>query len=266
MQSLLDQVIPFVLVMFRLAGMAMGAPVLSGRMIPARVRVLVVVTLAVALFPSVPRAALEPVPTSLFALGGLIARETLIGLSMGMIAGLPLAGATLGGFIVGHQMGLGLAQTYNPEADADTDIVAQLMSFSATGIFLAVGGLEALFTTLAGTFERLPVGGLRLEETPVDLLVNVIASGCELGMRIAAPVMCIIFLMLIALGVVGKTIPQLNVMTVGFALKIIVGLLVLAASLTAIETAIADEFIDTLRGIAHRAQGLGGERSAPDGV
>ncbi len=264
MEAWLGHVVPFVLVLFRVAGVAIGAPLISGRMIPFRARALLVVTLSAALYPAVwSRGGVVVPDAGVLELGALAARETLVGLAMGVIAGLPIAGATLGGFVMGHQMGLGLAQTYNPEAEMETDVTGQLMTYLATGAFLAAGGLETLFVTLAGTFERLPIGGMALGETPVGLMATVISSGFELALRVAAPVTCLVFMSLLAMGMISKTIPQLNVMSVGFAMKIVAGLVVLAASLVAIEEAIGDEHTSVLDLVRGWALGLGG--GGPDG-
>jgi flagellar biosynthetic protein FliR len=98
-----------------------------------------------------------------------------------------------------------------------------------------------------GTFKSVPVGAFAIDRVPLDAVVGVVASGVELAMRVAAPVLSIVFLLMIALGFVMKTMPQINVMSVGFTVKILFGIAMLAASLAAMQQAGAEEIERVLR-------------------
>ena len=110
-----------------------------------------------------------------------------------------------------------------------------------------IAGLEAAFGTLVSTFRNVPIGGFAGDRTPIQMIVGVVSSGVELAVRVAAPVICIIFLLLIAMGFVMKTMPQVNVMSVGFTVKILFGIGMLAASLVAMQHATSDEIDRVLR-------------------
>src|SRR5258708_11073923 len=105
----------------------------------------------------------------------------------------------------------------------------------------AVGGVEGSYMALVSTFKNVAVGAFALDRVPLDAIVGVITSGVELAMRVAAPVLAIVFLLMISLGFVMKTMPQINVMSVGFTIKILFGVGMLAASLTAMQRATSDE-------------------------
>jgi flagellar biosynthetic protein FliR len=106
-----------------------------------------------------------------------------------------------------------------------------MLMYLGLGVFVSLGGLEALYLSLASTFERVPPGGFGLGMLPLDAIVGVVASGFELAIRVAAPAVCIIVLIMIAMGFVMKSMPQINVLSIGFTVKIIGGLLMVTLSL-----------------------------------
>lgn len=234
------------LVAFRLAGVFMLTPILSAAMIPQRVKVLLVLALSAAVYPTVPIQTMQAAPPeSIFALLPLVTSEMLIGFIIGGLAAVPMLCMDVAGVLMGQQMGFGLARVYNPEFDADTDILGQLLFFIATGTFLAFGGLEILLTTLVKTFAVLPPGSLSFRATPIDTYVGLLGVGVELAIRCALPVTATILLLIIVFGVIGKTMPQINIMTVGFTAKILAGIAVLAFALPHISGAIGQVLADT---------------------
>jgi flagellar biosynthesis protein FliR len=255
-EHILPHFVPFLLVAFRLAGLFVFTPVLANRLLPRTFRVMLVVMLAAALYPMLPGGVQVPPDVGLVDLAPLVIRELLIGLIIGFIAAMPIHALDLSGHIISHQIGLGLARVYNPDLQSDTDTTGQLVMYLGLAAFVGVGGLEVLFLSLADTFRNVPVGGLGVDQLPLDLLVGLIASGFELAVRVAAPVLCIIFLLMIAMGFVSKTMPQINIMSVGFTIKILAGLGMLAASLGAMQHATGDEVQRVLRLAVGWASGL----------
>ncbi|MBL9032139.1 MAG: flagellar biosynthetic protein FliR [Phycisphaerae bacterium] len=238
---LLPHLVPLLLVVARVAGLFLLAPVLGNRMAPARFRALLAVALGAALYPGALAVMTPTTDVDMFGLAAMTVREALIGWSMGLIAALPILALELAGYIMGHQMGLGLARVFNPEAGTDSEVIGQVLMYIGIGVFLAIGGLEALVLILMRTFETIPIGGLAPARAPLDIVLNVMAAGMELAVRVAAPVTGIIFLVMIALGFLGKTMPQINVMSIGFIVKILAGLAMLAGSLPATRDAVTDE-------------------------
>jgi flagellar biosynthetic protein FliR len=240
-QPLLDHAAPYLLVVARLSGLFLAGPVLAGRMVPRRVRALLTVVFAAAIYPALPGRLQTPPDADLFALLPLVFTELLIGATIGWIASLPLAGMELAGMIMGHQMGLSIARAYNPEADTDSEVVGQISYYLGIGAFLAIGGLDGLYLGVLRSFDRLPIGGFGASGLPFGMFIGVLSSGFELALRVSAPVVCAIFLVMIAIGFVMKTMPQINVMSVGFAVKIVCGLGALAASLVVLDQVAGDE-------------------------
>ena len=239
-EPILAHAVPLMLVVLRLSGLFVLSPVLGSRAIPGRFRALLAVALGAAVYAGLPPAAAAPA-ADVFILLPLAVSELLIGAAMGFIASIPIASLDMAGYLMGHQMGLGLARVYNPEAGGDADVLGQMLMFIGLAAFIAMGGLEAMYLALVSTFERVPAGTFAVDRLPLEAMVGVLSSGFELAVRVAAPVTCIVLLLLIALGFVMKTMPQVNVMSIGFTIKIMGGIAALTASLAAVHHAAHDE-------------------------
>ncbi len=245
-ESILWQVLPLMLVVARVSGLFLFTPLLANRMAPRRVRAMMALVMGTALYAGLPGASRALSETDLLGLVPLVAGELLIGAVMGFIAALPVFAMDLAGFIIGHQMGLGLARVYNPEVDADTDVLSQLLMYVGLGVFVSLGGLEALFLSLARTFERIPPGTFGVADAPLDTILGVLTGGFELAIRVAAPALCIILLVMIAMGFMMKSMPQINVLSIGFTVQILCGLGVVILSLWAAQQAAGDEIVRVL--------------------
>lgn len=244
--SMLDHVGPFLMCLFRLSGLFLFAPVLGSPAIPGRVRALLCASFALAIYPTLPPASMAPVEFNGVMLAWGVASETMIGLIIGLLAALPMYAVQLGGLLVGHQVGVGLANVYNPALDTEADVIGQFLLYLALAVFVAIGGLEAMFIALGATFAHIPLGGFAATDAPLDLFVGLTASGFEIALRIAAPVLCIVLAETLAAGFLMKTIPQINVMSIGFAVKIVIAIVALIGSLGAIQTTAADDIQQTL--------------------
>lgn len=260
MDALTSHAVAFVLVISRLSGLFVFGPYLSGLAVPMRIKAMLVLTTAAAVYPVVPL----PLPVApglerldVLKLLPLIAGELLIGMVVGFLASLPLMALESAGVIIGQQMGFGLAKVYNPDINIEADIIGQMLFYLGAGAFLAMGGLEGMFLAIVRTFEAVPAGAMDASLTPLDLMVRTLTAGLELSMRVAAPVIGIISLVMIVLGAVGKTMPQINIMSVGFSFKIMAGLGVLAFSVTAISGAAGDDIALVMRDVLRWAESLG---------
>lgn len=246
-EPILSHVVPFALVVCRLGGLFLVAPVIGNRLLPRRFRALLAVMLAAAIYPGLSTSAAHLPEANILTMAPLLLSETLIGVVIGFIASLPILCLDLAGFVMGHQMGLSLARVYNPDTASDTDVLGQVLMYVALAAFVALGGIEVLFVSLLSTFDRVPIGGFGITHLPLETAVGVLTSGTELGVRVAAPVVCMVFLLMIAMGFVMKTMPQINILSVGFTLKILFGLGMLAAALGSMHFAVQEEIERVLR-------------------
>ncbi|MCH2132149.1 MAG: flagellar biosynthetic protein FliR [Phycisphaerales bacterium] len=226
------------MVIFRIGGLMVFAPVLSSRAVPVKVRVLLAFVIGFAVYPVlVSLQAVPSVPGGLqpFTLLPLVSMEILIGVAIGLLASVPLMALRIGGQLAGQQMGLGFATFYDTHAEDDADLTGQLYFFVALVIFLAMSGLDVVLESLLHTFTNIPPGAIALSEGVLALLVGMLLSAFEIALRVAAPVLAILFLQSIALGYVSRTVPQLNILSLGFPLRLLLGFGVMFAGITVLE-------------------------------
>lgn len=258
LDAIVPHITPFVLVLSRIGGLFLFAPGLGSPVIPARVKALLVIALTLVVYPSVAATTSMVGPVDLIILAPMILGEALIGLTIGLLVAIPLMSVQMGGLIIGQQMGLGLGAVYNPALDSEGDILGQILFFLALTIFLSLGGLELMHTAVLGTFSHVPLGGLSIARAPIDLLTGVVASGYTLAVRVAAPVLAIIMLETLSTGVLMKTVPQLNVLTFGFPVKIIAAMVVIIGSLPFINQVVHDAILENFNRVFLWTQGLTG--------
>jgi len=241
---------PLALILARVGAVFLFIPVMSGTAVPVWVRATLAMSFGFAVFAFGPEGARELPDSDLFGYSALVASEALIGAAIGLIGGMPLLMLQLAGYLMGYQMGLGIAQTFNPALGAQGDVVGQLLFFLGLMLFVSVGGFEGVFLSLLESYAHAPAGSMTMGMAPLDLLVSTVSAGFELALSVAAPVLGVITLVLVAMGFIMKTMPQMNVLSIGFAIKILIGLLTLmfAIFIVADEAAWAiEESLDATR-------------------
>lgn len=240
----LDHLVPhlpaWLLVFIRLTGLFILTPMLGSRTIPARVKVLLILGLSFCIYPML----LDPQHQSsewyiriiedgisLYELASLVGVELLIGLVIGYGATLPLIGMQVGGRIIDQQLGLGLAGVLNPDLDEEAGVVGQIYFMLALAIFLMLGGHRLVLMTLLATFHYVPPGGFFVDTHLLHMIWAFLACMFEIAVRVSGPLLCIIFLENLAIGYLMRTVPQINILSIGFPLKITVGVLLITGSL-----------------------------------
>jgi flagellar biosynthetic protein FliR len=176
----------------------------------------------------------------------LVVVEFGIGVFIGFMAAMPLLAAQFGGLAMGQQIGLGFARFYNPALGDESDSLEQIFFFLALGVFLALGGLESMVSAVVSSFGSVPasaVPGMLMGQggaSPLAVFVGAMSAAMELGLRVAMPLLAIVCLETVVMGYLSKSVPQLNIMSIGFPLRIVFGLAVIVASLAAIDEALVD--------------------------
>lgn len=220
---------PYVLVLARIAGLVMAAPLLGHLLVPRRARIGLAVVMAIALAPTVAGAATPA--TSIAELAGRAVVETVIGLTIGFVAQLVFAGVQLGGQMAGIEIGFGLANLVDPQSNAQSTVVAEWEQLLALLAFLALDAHHLLVGALVESFRIAPITHATIGREVLFAVPAQAAQVFAIGLRIAAPVLIVLLLANATLGVLQRTIPQLNVFVVGFPVNVGVGLVVLGASL-----------------------------------
>lgn len=228
---LLDQALLWALVFLRIASALAVMPIFGYRGLPPAVKVGLAAFMSFLLLPGVKTPpGWMGLNTGLFAFIALALPEIVTGILVGMVTHFIFYGVELSGQYLGIQMGFGIVNVVDPQNEQQISIVAQLQYVFAMLIFITFNGHHFLLSGLQQTFQAVPIGGAQLTSGLAALFVRLMGDLFVAGVKIAAPVMAALFLMEVVLGIVARTVPQMNVFIVGFPLKIGVGLLALALS------------------------------------
>lgn len=244
----MPHVLPMLMVIVRMTGLFLFTPMLSSGSVPYQFKALLAFVFGLSVYPFVPHtgAFVPGGSLNLVEIAPMLFAELIIGIAIGLIASIPLLAVQMGGYVMGYQVGLSLAESFNPELDANGSVTGDILFYLAAFIFIASGGFDVIFATLVDSFATVPIGSFATSEVPLALLLSVISSGFDLAMRVATPVMVVVSMIMLAMGFVMKTMPQINIMSIGFAAKIIAGLAIMLVSVGAIATVTGDEIVETL--------------------
>jgi len=212
----------FGLVLFRTAGIVVAAPVLSARMVPVRIRAGLAFALALAAFVGAgsPRADL---PASLVALMGHALAETAVGLGAGLGARVILDAALAAGQLAGIGMGLGFSALVDPLGGVPSSSLGQLFSMVALGFAVSMGIHREAVVWLARSVHDMPPGSAADFASFASVVIAHCLTSVALAVRLAFPILAVVTIGHVALGLVGRLAPQLNIATLGFSVAILAG-------------------------------------------
>jgi len=212
----------FLLVLFRSGGLIVAAPVVGAGTIPVRVRLALVVVAALAAFAGAGAPAVQ-VPLEIGALAGAALAETAVGLSAGLSARLVLEAARAAGQVAGISMGLGYGAIVDPVSGADTTALGQLFGLAALAFAVALGLHREAFVWLARSVGSFPPGAAADLRTLAGAVVVHGLAGTVLAVRLAFPILTAVICGHLALGLLGRIAPQLNLGSMGFTIAILAG-------------------------------------------
>ncbi|MEM6329332.1 MAG: flagellar biosynthetic protein FliR [Planctomycetota bacterium] len=227
---LLNQTALFTLVLGRVGGMIATAPLLSSQAAPVRVRALLAVSLAMLVTP------LYTAPAFIGRIGvadfgRMIVGEVLIGLLLGLGVTILLSGVQLTGQIVAQMSGMALGDVFNPALDNNVSIFTQMFYFVSLAVFVAIGGHRMVLDAVIKTFEWAPPGEADLGASYAQAVIALASQSFQLGVRAAGPILIALFLSTVVLGLISRTLPQINTVVVGFGINSLLTLGVMMVSL-----------------------------------
>lgn len=209
----------------RIMGLLMVAPVFGYRAVPARIKIGLGVFIALIVSPALP-----PMPD--VALGSwqgllILIQQLLIGVAMGFIMRVVFAAIEAAGEIVGLQMGLGFASFFDPQSAGQTLVLARFFNLLSMLVFLAVNAHLLMLGVLVESFQRLPISPQPLSAAGFFHLATFGSTVFAVGLQLALPLIAILLMTNLALGILTRSAPQLNIFAIGFPITLGVGLIVL---------------------------------------
>src|SRR5687768_15222706 len=219
----------FVWPLARILALLAVAPVLGNTVVPARVKIGLGVLIALVMAPGAgPLPRVEPA-----SLDGLLvlSQQVVIGLAMGFAMRIVFSAVEMAGEIAGLQMGLGFAALFNGQSDGSTLVVAKFLGLLATLVFLALNGHLMMLSVLAESFDALPIAAEALPTNGWRTLVEWGSTIFMAGLQLALPVVTALLIVNLALGILTRAAPQLNIFAVGFPITLMLGMVALMLSL-----------------------------------
>jgi flagellar biosynthetic protein FliR len=220
----------------RISGFVLTAPAASEMVVPRLVKIVLILALSFLLGPLVE----APTGLSIFSAAGMLAAvlELLIGVSIGMVVQLTFEALVFAGQSISLTMGLGFATLVDPQRGAQVPVLGQMFMIFGTLIYLSINGHLMLLGALAESFHTLPIGA----HIGQDFLLSVVLWGARVfdtGLLIALPAVIALVIVNLALGVVTRAAPQLNLFGIGFTISLLSGFFVLLSGLDGILSGIA---------------------------
>jgi flagellar biosynthesis protein FliR len=230
MEVYVAQFIVFVLLFARTTSMIVVAPVLGHQAIPMQLKVGFGMFLSFVLFPlQAPMA--STVDMKLIGMIVLVLEEVIVGIVIGFAAGLIFGGVRFAGELIGFDMGFTMATTIDPEMNGSTPVVGEMLYTMTALVFVLLNGHHFIIQALVLSYQTVPIGKLVLGSVAAQSLVGMVGLIFVVAVKFAAPVIVALFLTNIALGILTRLLPQMNVFGVAFPLKIGVGLISLSTTI-----------------------------------
>ena len=226
----LDQVILFLFVLVRVSAILFVVPFFDSRNVPILLKVSLAVAVTWLLIPQI-----SATPPDLFGspvklvLG--VAAEVAIGLIIGLIVQLLFAGLQLAGQVAGFQMGFSIANVVDPASSLQIPLLAQFLNVFALLMFLSLNVHYYFIKALVDGFELIPLWGAHFNDNLFDLVMKIATNAFVVAVKVGAPVMVALLLTSVALGLIARTVPQMQIFIVSMPLKILLGLLFLGISI-----------------------------------
>ncbi|MFY9120608.1 MAG: flagellar biosynthetic protein FliR [Syntrophomonadaceae bacterium] len=214
----------FLLLLGRLSGLFLSAPIFSSRQIPGRVKVLVLVLLSATLSFAIPIKTAVTIDTPGVFLAALV-MEIVVGATIGLVAYVIFAAIQLAGQLMDMQMGFGIVNVVDPVSGTQVPLMGNLTQTLALLMYLGFNGHHYLLQAIVQSYQMVPVLGFQINNHFFELLMAIAVQMFVIAVKIAAPIIIAILVADIAMGFIARTVPQMNVFIVGLPLKILVGLL-----------------------------------------
>ncbi len=226
----IEQTQVFILIFLRVSAVIVFIPVLGDRNVSVKIKGGLALLISALLFPHVAVNAAN-VGFDIFSLFIRMGTEVLIGAAIGFISQLLFAGIQMAGQLIGFQMGFSIANVIDPASTQQVSIIAEFMYLLMLLIFLAFNGHHIFISALAKSFQTVPLLGFAFSGKLPAGMVDMMKGMFEVAVKIGAPLMALMFFITIGMGLIARTVPQINIFIIGFPLQIAIGLVGMGLSM-----------------------------------
>ena len=238
----------FVLIMMRVSPILFMMPILSSSVMPNLLKISLMLAVSLLLLPLV-KIDLRLFPSDPYQFGLFMIAELMVGFVLGLSINLIFAGIQLAGELAGYQMGLAMATILDPQSGMDTTLIAQFYYLLGLLIFLSVDGHHWFIRALFQSFSVLSPGEFHLKIGLYHHFLKLSAKMFIIAIKMIAPIMAVLIFTQIALGMIAKMVPQMNVLMTSFPLTICLGLIFLGLSIELLFPLLKYLFEEASRGL-----------------
>lgn len=225
-----NQVGFFLLVFVRITGIFMMTPVFSSHNIPGHVKASLALIITYILFPLVFNNT-AVIPDHFLAYMFMVVGELIVGLILGFVSSLFFSAIQMAGQMLDMQIGFGIINMIDPLSGQQAPLIGNFKYILALITFLSINGHHVLLSALFASFKLIPVTGVVLPVALAEFMVNMVSWMLIIAVKISLPVIVALLLTDMALGILARTMPQMNIFVVGVPGKIIIGIFVLSIAL-----------------------------------
>ncbi|MDA8210941.1 MAG: flagellar biosynthetic protein FliR [Clostridia bacterium] len=225
-----EQINIFILLMARILGVFMLAPVLGSRNIPPQLKIGLSAIVALMVF-SVLRVGPVQTPNDLFSYILLVAGEVVVGLTIGFVSHLIFYAVMLAGQAIDMQMGFSIVNVIDPMFGNSLPLMGNFKYILALLILLVTNTHHYIFAALLKSYQYIPLMTYAYHASLTKLIMEVFGGTLVTAVKISLPVVGVLLVTDVAMGILARTVPQMNIFVVGFPVKIAAGLVVILLSL-----------------------------------
>lgn len=230
----------FGMVLARTCGMVLIGPMFGAREVPMRLRAFFAFALAILILPTQIHVG-APTPKTLLDFLTYVGTEVAVGYVLSLGIWIMFSGLQLAGQVIGQTSGMALADVFNPALNASVPLAAQFLYMFGLAIWLLFGGHRLAMEGFLATFSAVPPGSMLDFAVIHETLNALMTNSLELGIRVAGPVVAALLLATLVMGLISRTMPQLNIIAVGFSINSMASLAMLSLTLGVMGYVFQDE-------------------------
>lgn len=213
--------ITFLLIFLRSLGFIILTPIFGRREYPTSVKIGLSVLVSLIIYPTISDVGLSGNLQQEFI---SVLRETAIGLTLGYVTLLMFSALYIAGEIIDMEMGFGIVNVIDPQSRSQVPLTGNFYYMLALMIFLSINGHHHLITAIIKSFEMVPLGKAVFSDKIFYDIISTFKDTFTIGVKISLPIVAMIFLTDFSMGIIARTVPQMNVFIVGLPIKIFVGI------------------------------------------
>jgi len=236
------QIEAFILVFLRMSAIIVLMPLFGDQTVPARIKAGLALILTILIYPSLTipgvMAGTDNMALTVVRMGG----EVIAGAAIGFTARIIFAAVQMAGELIGIQMGVSIANVIDPITSTQVSIISEFLYLIALLVFLAVDAHHIFIAAMSESYKTVPMLGIHFGGGLAREMLLLTQSMFVIALKISAPVMAVLLFINVGLGIVARTVPQMNVFIVGFPLQLAGGLIFIGLSMPFLVTLLSWDF------------------------